>query len=89
MAVCGENVCKLKAQTIIQWAAKDKVMLILYCRAGADQAGPHVSRWLYSRRQVPISLYSQLVAGAPKSAEASTVACVAHSTLSQIVWQVP
>ncbi len=79
MAVCGENVCKLKAQTIMQWAVKDKVMLHLDCRAGTDQAGPHVSRWLCSCRQVPIALYSQLVAGAPTSAEASTVERVVHS----------
>jgi hypothetical protein len=82
MAICGEDVCKLKAQTIIQWALEKEVMLILYCRAGADQAGPHVSRWLCSRRQVPISLHSQLMAGAPKPAEASTVARVAHNPLS-------
>ncbi len=81
MAVCGENVCKMEAQMIMKWAVEDKVMLILYGRAGADQAGPHMSGWLHSRRQIPISLYSQLVAGAPKSAEASPVARVAHSPL--------
>ena len=82
MAICGENVCKLEAQAIIQWAVKNKVVLILYCCASTDQAGPHVSRWLCSHGQVPISLHPQLVTGAPKSAQAGTVARIAHRPLN-------
>jgi len=82
MAVCGENVCELKAQTIIQWTVKDEVMLIFNCLASANEAGPHVPRWLDSLGEMPISLHPQLMATAPKPAKASTVARITHRPLN-------
>jgi hypothetical protein len=82
MAICGENVCELETQTIIQWTFEYKVVLILYCMAGASQTCPHVPRWLYSLGKIPISLHPQIMAGAPKPAKASTVARIAHRPLN-------
>ncbi len=58
------------------------MVLILYCSASTNQAGPHMPRWFCSHRQVPIPLYSQIVARASESAKAGTVALIAHRPFS-------
>jgi hypothetical protein len=37
-ALCGEEVCKLKSQTVVQWARENKVLLILCTVTGTNQA---------------------------------------------------